>query len=206
MNMHKATLFIVAAPSGGGKTSLVNALIASTNNLLESVSHTTRPARTGEVDGQDYHFVSAEAFNTLREEGTFLEHAEVFTHQYGTSRTWVEEKLHAGIDVILEVDWQGARQIKALYADAIGIFILPPSLEILEKRLRARGQDAKDVIERRLQEAQTEMSHYNEFDYLIINDEFDEALIELQAVVCSEGLKREKQQLLHLKLLHELLG
>jgi len=177
------TLFIIAAASGTGKTSLVKALVADADRLGVSVSHTTRPARPGEVDGVNYHFTSREQFLTEVAAGQFLEHAEVFGNLYGTSRTWVEQQLAKDHDVILEIDWQGAQIVRALMPQALSIFILPPSLKALAERLNGRGTDSNEVIAHRLSEAIADITHYSEFDYLVINDDFPTALADLQAIV-----------------------
>lgn len=177
------SLFIVAAPSGAGKTSLVNALVEQQNNIALSVSHTTRTARDGEVAGKDYFFVSQGVFSKMRGRGDFLESATVFDYSYGTSSEAVFEQLKAGIDVILEIDWQGAEQVRKNYPKSTGIFILPPSKKALEERLRGRGQDDTAVIKRRMRDAENEISHYVEFDYLIVNDDFDRALAELITII-----------------------
>jgi len=177
------SLFIVAAPSGAGKTSLVNALVEQQNDIALSVSHTTRLARAGEVDGKDYFFISPDAFGEMRDRGAFLESATVFDHSYGTSSEAVFGQLKAGIDVVLEIDWQGAEQVRRNYPDSSSIFILPPSKQALEQRLRGRGQDDDEVIARRMRDAENEMSHYVEFDYLIVNDDFDTALASLVAII-----------------------
>ncbi len=178
-----AKLFILSAPSGAGKTSLAKALVASMPGLTVSVSHTTRVPRPGERDGVDYHFVDEARFQAMVERGEFLEHARVFDHRYGTSRKAVEDLLAAGKDVVLDIDWQGARAIKQQMPSAVGIFILPPSRAILAERLRARGQDPAPVIERRMRAAVAEMRHYREFDQLVLNDDFPAALADLQAIV-----------------------
>jgi guanylate kinase len=177
------SLFIVAAPSGAGKTSLVKALVKQEPNIKLSVSHTTRSARPGEVNGQDYWFISPEEFSTMRDEGAFLESATVFDNSYGTSAETIESQLKQGFDVILEIDWQGAQQVRSNHTDCVSIFILPPSKATLEQRLRGRGQDDESIIARRMRDAENEMSHYIEFDYLIVNDDFDVALSELTAVI-----------------------
>lgn len=176
-------LFIIAAPSGGGKTSLTRALVKSLDNLVISVSHTTRPIRPGETDGVNYHFVSAEAFSALIQREVFLEYATVFGYQYGTSREWVSAQLKKNQDVILEIDWQGAQQVRRLFKDTVSIFILPPSMEVLRKRLEERKQDAPAVIEKRMQAAKEECSHQNEFDYVITNDDFDTAVSDLKNII-----------------------
>ena len=194
----KGTLYIVSAPSGAGKTSLVAELANSRDDLCISISHTTRPMRPGEVDGVNYHFIDRDDFVRQVERGAFLEHAEVFGNLYGTSGDWVAQTLRTGKDVVLEIDWQGAAQIRKQVPDAASIFILPPSLEILAQRLRGRGSDADDVIDRRLKGAQEEMSHYAEFDYLVVNDDFDTALRQLDAIVESRQLATLRQST-HLK-------
>ncbi len=188
------TLYIISAPSGGGKTSLVNALLQSVNNLEVSVSYTTRPARPGEQDGVNYYFIDEATFNKLIAENAFLEHANVFDNYYGTSRQWVEKKLQAGVDVILEIDWQGAEQIRRLMPQAIGIFILPPSWKALEKRLQERAQDDPAVIAKRMSEAKDEISHYHEYDYLIVNDNFARALGDLHAIIHVRRLRKVVQK------------
>ena len=186
--MHKGKLYIIAAPSGAGKTSLVKAMVESTPHVQVSVSHTTRPSRPGEQDGVNYHFTTVEEFKHMLGQGLFLEHAEVFGNFYGTSEPWVREQLEKGEDVILEIDWQGAQQIRRLMPEAVSIFILPPSREALHERLVGRGQDDDEVIERRMAQAVNEMSHYNEFEYIVINDEFDLALRDLQTIIRSRRL------------------
>jgi guanylate kinase len=187
-------LLILSAPSGAGKTSLYRALLERMADVVASVSHTTRPARPGETDGVDYHFVSPEGFDRLVEEGAFLEHARVFDRQYGTSRAAVEAERQAGRDVVLEIDWQGARQIREVIPEAVSVFVLPPSREALRQRLEGRGQDDEDVIERRMRDAEAEMSHYGEYDYVLINDEFEEALESLMAVVRAERCRLANRQ------------
>ena len=185
----KGQLFIISAPSGAGKTSLVKALLDLLPGLEVSVSFTTRPKRPSEQAGIDYNYVPIEHFQTMVKEGELLEHAEVFGNYYGTSAKLVEEQLLTGTDVILEIDWQGAQQARKLVSDCVSIFILPPSKEVLEKRLKGRGQDADNVIARRMQEAVAEMSHYVEFDYLVVNDDFGMALNDLSSLVKSQRLK-----------------
>lgn len=177
------TLFIIAAASGTGKTSLVKALIEGDERLGVSVSHTTRAPRPGEVDGVNYHFTDREAFLAEVARGHFLEHAEVFGNLYGTSRTWVEQRLEEDHDVILEIDWQGAQIVRQLMPQALSVFILPPSLPALEQRLTGRGTDSDEVIAHRLSEAIADIGHYDEFDYLVINDDFATALADLKAIV-----------------------
>lgn len=178
-------MFIIAAPSGGGKTSLTRALVENMDNLVISVSHTTRPMRSGEKDGVNYHFVTAEKFQELIQQNIFLEHAKVlgFGYDYGTSREWVMSQLKQNKDVILEIDWQGAQQIRKLFKEAVSIFILPPSMDILRKRLEERGQDSQDVIAKRMQAAKEECSHAPEFDYVITNDNFDVAVNDLKNII-----------------------
>ncbi len=176
-------LFVVAAPSGAGKTSLVNALVANDPRLVISVSYTTRAPRPGETDGVHYHFVTPATFEHRCEAGEFLEHAEVFGHRYGTHGDTTGDILATGQDVILEIDWQGARQVKTSFPDCRSIFILPPSVEALRTRLGARAQDSESVIQRRMAEAKAELSHCDEFDYVVVNDDFDTALGDLQAVI-----------------------
>lgn len=205
-NHFTGTLFIFSAPSGAGKTSLVKALLENTSHIGVSVSHTTRAPRPGEENGKDYNFVSQETFKELIEQNAFLEHAQVFDNFYGTSQQWVEQELQAGRDVILEIDWQGAEQVRRLMPQAVTVFILPPSIEELENRLSNRGQDSAEIIARRMQDAQSEMSHYGEFDYLIVNDDFDNALQELRAVVVARRHRLEAQQVRHQHTLQALLA
>ena len=200
------SLFTVSAPSGAGKTSLVNALIAQCEGLLVSVSHTTRPRRPAEVDGVNYNFVSEPGFQAILERGEFLEHARVFDNLYGTSAVWVEEQLRRGHDVILEIDWQGAQQVKRLMPDAKAIFILPPSRDTLLERLRGRGQDDNDIIQKRMAVAVEEMSHYVESDFMVVNANFDRALAELTAIISSQRLTTPRQQALLADMLRELLS
>lgn len=202
----RGNLFTVSAPSGAGKTSLVKALVDSTNDIRVSVSHTTRAMRPGEVDGVNYHFVDQDTFKSMLAQASFLEHAQVFTNYYGTSKHWVEAQLASGMDVILEIDWQGAAQVRRLIPDTVGLFILPPSREALHQRLTGRGQDSAEVIEGRMKEAINEMTHYVEADYLIINDDFDTALAEFKALVVSQRLKQSRQSQRHLGLLADLLS
>lgn len=199
-------LFIVAAPSGAGKTSLVNALIARHPDICLSVSHTTRPPRDGEVDGRDYHFVSQQQFADMRDRGAFLESAMVFDNHYGTSAESVRALLNDGKDVILEIDWQGAQQVRRNFDDSTGIFILPPSKATLEQRLRNRGQDNEDVIRRRMRDAENEISHYVEFDYLIVNDHFEQALQQLAAIIIARRQTLARQKSEQAALLADLLG
>jgi len=184
----------VAAPSGGGKTSLINALLEKDDRVSLSVSYTTRTVRPGEQDGIHYHFIDDSAFIDLIGKNAFLEHAEVFGHRYGTGRDAVEKKLDAGFDVLLDIDWQGARQIRNSFPACCTIFILPPSLKALRNRLARRGQDSEEVIDRRMRKARAEISHSSEFDYLIINDDFDEALADLQSIIRHRKLHRPGQK------------
>lgn len=186
-------LFIVTAPSGAGKTSLVGALLADDPHVKLSISCTTRTPRPGEVDGVDYRFVTNAEFLQMLEAGEFLESAEVHGSRYGTSQKWVEEQLQAGEDILLEIDWQGAAQVRKLFPNTVSIFILPPSVEELEHRLNKRGQDSAEVIAVRVANAREEISHVAEFDYVIINDRFDAALQDLQAIVRTHRLKAGKQ-------------
>ncbi len=187
------SLYIVAAPSGAGKTSLVKSLLECTPGITVSVSHTTRPARPGEVHGEHYYFVDVSGFEAMKEQQEFLEYAWVFDNYYGTSRQSVEATLATGLDVILEIDWQGAQQVRKLYPESCSVFILPPSRTSLEQRLRARGQDDDKVVERRMRAAVDEMSHYREFDYLVVNDDFEQALQELRAIVIARRLRTSIQ-------------
>lgn len=184
---HDSSLFVIAAPSGAGKTTLVHALVAKHPELRFSISYTTRPQRRNEADGVDYLFVDKKTFRSLRDDGEMLESATVFDNLYGTSRTQVEQHLDAGHNVILEIDWQGARQVRESMPEAISIFILPPSLEELERRLRDRRTDRPEVIERRLRDALSDMAHWDEFDYVIINDDLDQAVTNIEAVLAGQG-------------------
>ena len=205
MNATRGQLLIVSAPSGAGKTSLIKALMEQDQRVEVSVSHTTRPQRPGEVEGVNYFFISTETFHEMREAGAFFESAEVFGHFYGTSLTQLEARLSDGADVILEIDWQGAQQVRRLLPDSAWLFILPPSLEALKSRLQARGQDAEDTIDLRMRAARDEMSHWDEADYLIINDQFDVALEALQALVRSLRLRTGQQQSALQNLIEDLL-
>lgn len=202
----RGILYTVSAPSGAGKTSLVKALLDQCPALQVSISHTTRPQRPGEIDGVNYHFVNHSVFSEMVNRREFLEQAEVFGNLYGTSQSWVEKTLTAGQSVILEIDWQGAQQIRRLMPDSIGIFILPPSLEALLQRLNGRGQDDDAVIKKRMALAHDEIAHYAEADYLVVNDTFDKALADLAAIIRAQPLQL-KNQLDHLQgLLSELLA
>ena len=187
-----ANLFIIAAPSGCGKTSLVEALIKKTKNLCVSVSHTTRPPRPDEVNGINYYFVSINEFEEMIKNNAFVEHAMVFDNHYGSSTKLIREKLDEGIDVILEIDWQGARQVKENMPNAISIFILPPSNEALLGRLKQRAQDNDVTINKRMSDAQNQMQHFNEFDYLVINDDFNSALNDLNLIICRPDKASER--------------
>jgi len=192
--MSLGTLYIISAPSGAGKTSLVKALLERLSGVVVSVSHTTRAPRPGEQDGVDYHFINKVEFERLVESGDFLEHAQVFDNYYGTRRATVLERLEADEDVILEIDWQGARQVSEAFPQAVKIFILPPSREALQQRLMSRGQDSDQVISRRMADAINEMRPYEEYHYLIFNDEFDVALAELEALFRARRLRNDAQQ------------
>ena len=205
-NRSKGTLYIVSAPSGAGKSSLVTALLEQTRHIKVSVSHTTRAPRPGEEDGVNYNFVSVEQFKALLAEEAFLEHAEVFGNFYGTSRIWLEEQLNAGTDIILEIDWQGAQQVRKLMPEAVGIFILPPSKAALQERLDNRGQDSAEIIAGRMAQAVSEMSHYDEYDYVIINDRFEVALNELRSVIIAQRQLLKNQQQRQGLLINDLLA
>lgn len=204
--MSTGTLLIVSAPSGAGKTSLVKALCEQLDNIKPSISHTTRARRNGEKDGVDYHFIDEAEFKDKREADAFLESARVFDHYYGTSRDGVDQMLNSGSDVVLEIDWQGARQINKKLDTAVSIFIMPPSLAALEERLRKRGQDDEAIITRRMKAATLEMVHYDEFDYLVFNDDFEVALNELSAIVLAQRCKTGKQQANNRPLIKSLLA
>ncbi|MEZ8825330.1 guanylate kinase [Vibrio amylolyticus] len=206
--MGKGTLYIVSAPSGAGKSSLISAMLETnpTYAMKVSVSHTTRGMRPGEQDGVHYHFVQKEHFEELISKTEFLEYAEVFGNYYGTSRVWIEENLEKGIDVFLDIDWQGARQIRQQMPLARSVFILPPSNGELERRLNARGQDSDAVIAKRMAEAKAEISHYDEYDYVIINDDFDAALMDFKAIIRAERLKQDKQAAKYKGMLNALLA
>ncbi|AXM97415.1 guanylate kinase [Pseudomonas plecoglossicida] len=206
MNHSSGTLYIISAPSGAGKTSLVTALTKDDQQIRVSVSHTTRAMRPGEQHGVNYHFVVHDAFKALIEQGDFLEHAEVFGNYYGTSRSALQQTLDQGFDLILEIDWQGAQQVRKLMPDALSVFILPPSQEALRLRLDGRGQDSEEIIAGRMKEAVSEMVHYDEYDYVIINDDFGVALEELKAVFVANRLLLKKQQQRNSGLLKELLS
>jgi guanylate kinase len=202
----RGILYTISAPSGAGKTSLVKALLDQCPALTVSVSHTTRTQRPGEMDGVNYHFIDRNTFMDMTGRGEFLEQAEVFGNLYGTSQRWVEETLKSGRDVILEIDWQGAQQIRRLMPDSVGIFILPPSLEALLQRLNGRGQDDSAVIEKRMAQARDEITHYSEADYLVVNDVFDKALADLAAIIRTQPLQSKNQRDHLQELLSELLA
>lgn len=202
--MTPGNLFIISAPSGAGKTSLVKALLKTGIDLRLSVSYTTRPARPEEVEGRDYHFVSQEAFEQRLKQGEFLESAEVYGNFYGTSQKWINEAIVSGHDILLEIDSQGAQQVRCVFPDVVGIFVLPPSPEALEARLRQRGQDSLEAITRRLAAAREEMAHVSEYDYVIINEKLDKALHDLTCIVRAERLRMMSQLARHHDLITEL--
>ena len=206
LSKYTGRLFIVAAPSGGGKTSLVNRLIQDMPSIELSVSHTTRKARPTEKDTKDYFFVNQRDFEAMIAAQDFIEYAKVFNNYYGTSKKQIAERLAKGIDVVLDIDWQGAQQIRRIYPDAVSIFLLPPSLTELRERLHNRQQDNNEIIEQRMQQSQHELEHYQEFDYLIVNQDFNVALTQLQAIVTAERLKKDIQIVKQSKLLSFLLA
>jgi len=199
-------LFIVSAPSGAGKTSLVNALLETLSGIEVSVSHTTRAPRVGERTGIDYNFIGQEGFQQLIDKDGFLEHATVFGNSYGTSKALVEERLAQGVDVILEIDWQGAQQVRKVMKNCCSVFILPPSKQVLDERLRNRGQDSEEVISKRMRTAVDEMMHYSEYDFLVVNDDFKVALNELVAVVKSQRLVMQRGKQAYSTLINQLLN
>tara|TARA_Y100000782_G_scaffold91182_1_gene99723 strand:+ start:1441 stop:2061 length:621 start_codon:yes stop_codon:yes gene_type:complete len=205
MAQTRGNLFILSAPSGAGKSSLISALLNKHSDMKVSVSHTTRSPRPGEENGMHYHFVSVEEFKTLIDKNDFFEWAQVFDNYYGTSKKAIETQLDAGIDVFLDIDWQGAQQIRNLVDDVETIFILPPSKEELESRLNNRGQDSAEVIAGRMAKAQSETSHYNEYDYVVVNDDFDTALAEIETIVMAKRLSLKSQTIRHQELLNALL-
>ena len=202
------TLYILSAPSGAGKSSLIKKLLTEERSwdVQVSVSHTTRAPRVGENNGEHYHFVDVDNFKSLIEENAFFEWAEVFGNYYGTSRITIEQALQKGIDIFLDIDWQGAQQVRAMMPEAVGIFILPPNRAELEARLNKRGQDSQEVIAKRMAQAESEMSHYNEYDYLIINDDFETATKELSQIVSAMRNKHSKQLIVHKDMIAELLN
>ena len=201
----QSSLFVFASPSGGGKTSLVKALLSKIDSIEVSVSHTTRAKRDGEEEAKHYYFVDDKEFNHLVNENTFIEHAKVFDYQYGTNRLQIEERLARGVDVVLDIDWQGARQLKQHFNNIVSIFILPPSVEALKDRLKKRQQDDDAIIAGRMEKAQNEIRHFDEFDYLVINDDFDAALMQVIEIIRSHRLKCKFQKLKHKTLLSNLL-
>lgn len=203
--MNKGKLYIISAPSGAGKTSLVNQLTADLDKLHVSISHTTRQQRPGEIHGRDYFFISLDEFKNMLSDQAFLETAQVFDNFYGTAQQTVEDKLRHGTDVILEIDWQGAKQIREIISDSISIFILPPSTEILQQRLQNRGQDSEEIIQRRMRDAVTEISHFDEYNYLIVNDDFNEALTELKSIIIAFRMQKTRRKLELAELINGLL-
>jgi guanylate kinase len=200
-----ATLYVVAAPSGGGKTSLIKRLVDGLDEIEVSVSHTTRPKRQNEQHGKDYFFVDETQFMNMVNQQEFVEHARVFEYYYGTSVTQIKSKIDNGIDVVLDIDWQGAQQLRNLFNQVVCIFVIPPSIEVLDMRLKQRAQDKANVISARMQKAKQEISHYAEFDYLIINDDFEQAVVELQSIVIANRVSIQNQAAKHEKLLSILL-
>lgn len=205
-NAQSGCLFVITAASGTGKTSLVKQLVSDITGLEVSISHTTRAPRPSEVDGADYHFTDKDMFLADVGAGKFIEHAQVFDNLYGTMQSTVEGMLASGVDVILEIDWQGAEQVKKLFADCLSIFILPPSIEALRQRLANRAQDSREVIEKRLAGARTEMRQYVNFDYLVVNDDFDQALAELKAIIICQRMRLLRQQAAHVALIENILN
>jgi guanylate kinase len=201
--LSSGNVFVVVAPSGAGKTSLVDALLKRESNIRLSISHTTRKPREGEQDGREYHFVERARFERMIAAGDFLEHADVYGNYYGTSRRWIESEIAGDHDVLLEIDWQGAAQVKKLFPAVVGIFILPPSLEELRRRLTGRGKDSEEAIERRMSSAREEISHVLEFEYIIVNERFESALEDLIAIVRATRLSRVQQSHRLSKLIEE---
>ena len=204
--MQQGNIFVVTAPSGAGKTTLVAALLAADQQIKLSVSYTTRAPREGEVDGKNYHFVSREAFIAMLQRGEFLESAEVYGNFYGTSQLWIQQQLDAGNDILLEIDWQGAQQVRKLFPQAIGVFILPPSLPVLEQRLRGRGTDSEESIAKRMASAREEITHVDEFDFVIVNEVMDEAIKDLISVVRAPRLGIARQSAKYAALFSALKG
>ena len=200
------SIFIVTAPSGAGKTTLVANLLARDPNVQLSVSYTTRAPRTGEVDGIHYHFVSRETFEAMLERGEFLESAEVYGNWYGTSQVWIEDQTRKGRDILLEIDWQGAQQVRRLFPKALGVFILPPSLATLRERLEGRGKDSPEVIQHRLAQARSEIAHVDEFDYVVVNDNLEEATRDLVAIIRAQRLTLQVQGDRFCRMISELKG
>ena len=201
--MSNGNLFVVVAPSGAGKTTLVDELLKRETNIKLSISYTTRAPRKGEQDGREYHFVARATFESMIEGGEFLEHANVYGNYYGTSRKWIERELAGDHDVLLEIDWQGARQVRTLFPHMVGIFVLPPSIAELRRRLEARGKDAADAIERRMASARNEVSHVLEFEYIIVNERFETALDDLVGIVRAARVSRAQQAVRLEKLLDQ---
>ncbi len=199
--MKSSCLFTISAPSGAGKTSLVKALLEKNSDVTVCVSHATRNKRPGEIDGRDYHFIAVDAFEKMVEKDEFLEHAKVFDNYYGTSQALVEQLLQEGKHVILEIDWQGALQVKKKLPDTVSIFILPPSRETLRQRLTDRATDDESIINRRMSDADREMSHYSDAEFLLVNDDFKQALYDLECVIHSQSLKLERQKLKYQQLI-----
>ena len=202
--MRKGIFYLVTAPSGAGKTTLVKAVVDADESICVSVSHTTRPARPGEKDGVNYYFVSQKEFMDMLERGDFLESAEVYGHHYGTSQAWVNQQLQTGIDVILEIDWQGNEQVRNLHPDSCSIFILPPRVETLRQRLEERAQDSSETIDKRMQQAVAEISHVAESDFIVVNDNFDTAVEDLRSIIRSRALTAAAQQVNQANLLGSL--
>lgn len=192
--IEKGSLFIISAPSGTGKTTLVQALVKSMANITVSISHTTRTPRTGEHAARDYHFINNAEFHSMIAQGKFLEYAEIYGQFYGSVRAYIEETLAKGIDVILEIDWQGARQVRAQWMEVVSIFILPPSIDVLQDRLEKRHAEIEsNIVAERMKEAKSELAHYNEYDYLLCNDNFEETLADLQAIISAKRLEWHRQ-------------
>jgi guanylate kinase len=185
--MKRGRLYVISAPSGAGKTSLVKALLAGEPELRLSISHTTRQRRPTELEGREYHFVAKQEFDELAQRGEFLEHARVFDNHYGTSRAFVESQLRSGHDVLLEIDWQGAQQVRRAMPDCVSVFVLPPARATLAERLARRATDTDEVIRRRLKDAAADMAHYREFDYVVVNDDFDQAVADLRRIIDGKG-------------------
>jgi guanylate kinase len=202
----KGNLFVVSSPSGAGKSSLISALLEKHSDMQVSVSHTTRKPRPGETDGVHYHFTDPDTFRSLIDDNEFFEWAEVFGNYYGTSRSAIQEQLEQGIDVFLDIDWQGAQQIRKLVPEVITIFILPPSREELERRLNSRGQDEPEVIAGRMAEAISEMSHYNEYDFVLINDDFEQTLLQFESIVTAHRARTSNQLAKNTNLINQLLA
>jgi len=202
--MYSGTLYIISAPSGAGKTSLISKLLENLDQAEMAISHTTRQPREGEINGKHYHFVSENEFLNDVQKNKFLEHANVFGNHYGTSKNAADSLLQKGVDVILEIDWQGAQQVRKLVPEAYSIFILPPSLEELESRLRGRGTDSDEVIAKRLSQSRADIEHYNEFDYVVINDDFDQSVQLLASIFYANRARLEKQKITNKTLLDNL--